>query len=209
MSKDQRLPEKSGITAFARNFARNRGGFAEQDIVMDGAAGTIGNGGADHATRLRGAWVDRLVAALVLAGLVWGWMTRSEAALDPHGWPGYLIGIAGTLMMVSAVGLSWRKRRAQARVTVAWWYNTHVVLGLFGPVLVLVHARFAWGSINSSFALGVMGLVVASGLIARYLLGPARRNGARWAEAWHYCHAPLCLVLVMAVIVHVYMAHAY
>jgi len=176
---------------------------------MDGAVPGIGNSGAQRPVGLRAIWVDCAVGALVGAGLVWGWTTRGWASLDPHNWPGYLIGIAGTLMMVAAAGLSWRKRRAQARISVAGWYNAHVLLGLFGPVLVLVHARFAWGSINSSFALGAMGLVVATGLIARYLLGPARRHGLRWVEAWHYGHAPLCMVLVLAVIVHVYMAHAY
>ena len=180
--------------------------------MMDGAAATIGKGGAIHAARpprLRAPWGDGAVAALVLGALAWGWATRRDEALDPHGCPGYLIGLAGTVMMLFAIGFSWRKRVAQGRVTVAWWYNAHVLLGLFGPVAVLVHARFAWGSINSSFALAAMGLVVASGLVARYALGPARRKGRRWAEAWHYLHAPLCMVLVMAVIVHVYMAHAY
>jgi hypothetical protein len=180
--------------------------------MMNGAAGTIGRGGADHALRAprtRVPWVDIAVASLVLAALGWGWATRRDEGLDPHGWPGYLFGIAGTLMMLFAVGFSWRKRAAQGRATVAWWYNAHILLGLFGPVAVLIHARFAWGSINSSLALGAMGLVVASGLIARYVLGAARRRGSRWVEAWHYCHAPLCMVLVMAVIVHIYMAHAY
>ncbi|WP_420383111.1 hypothetical protein [Novosphingobium sp.] len=172
---------------------------------MGSAAPVIGKGGAGIPARL----VDGVVAAVVVAGLAWGWSTREQASLDPHGWPGYLIGIAGTVMMVAAAGLSWRKRRAQGRISVGAWYNAHVLLGLFGPVLVLVHARFAWGSINSSFALGAMGLVITSGLFARYGLGPARRRGLRWAELWHYGHAPLCMVLVLAVIVHIYMAHAY
>ena len=85
--------------------------------------------------------------------------------------------------------------------------------GLFGAAAVVIHARFAWGSINSTFALMASLLIVASGLAARYLLGPARRSGNRWfrklAEGWHYLHVPPSMVLVPAVIVHVYMAHPY
>ncbi len=189
------MPEKSGITVPGDNKGRR--------ITVNGAAHTIGQG------RANAPWTDAVVALLVGAGLAWGWSTRGNPGLDPHGWPGYLIGIAGTLMMCAAAGLSWRKRRARARISVATWYNTHILLGLCGPVLVLVHARFAWGSINSTFALAAMGLVVFSGLVARYALPPARRRGLRAVEAWHYAHAPLCMVLVLAVIVHIYMAHAY
>jgi len=157
--------------------------------------------------------VDFVVATIVIAALAWGWRDRAEPALDPHNWPGYLFGLAGALMMLIVVGFSWRKRVATGRVSVATLYNGHVLLGLFGPVLVVIHARFAWGSINSTFALAATLSVVFSGLVARYALGPARRSGNPWAiavaEAWHYLHLPLYVVLVMAVILHVYMAHAY
>jgi hypothetical protein len=179
-------------------------------------AGPIAESGAQAAARAgRSRWpvADIAVAAIVLAALGWGWLGRADPALDPHGWPGYLLGLAGALMMLIVLGFSWRKRTPTGRVSVGAWYNAHVLLGLFGPVAVLIHARFAWGSINSSFALVATLLVVFSGLIARYALGPARRSGKRWgvglAEAWHYLHVPLYMVLVMAVILHVYMAHAY
>jgi|GEM_PF-1158061 len=181
---------------------------------MDGTTGPIGERGVHVATRARGRpAVDIAVAVIVFAALAWCWRGRADPALDPHGWPGYLLGLIGSLMMLAVLGFSWRKRVAAGRMSVGAWYNAHVLLGLFGPVLVLIHARFAWGSINSSFALAATLLVVGSGLIARYALGPARRSGNRWAvtmaEAWHYLHLPLYGVLVMAVILHVYMAHAY
>ncbi len=162
-----------------------------------------------------GRWLlaDLTVAALVLAVLGWGWQHRTDPALDPHAWPGYLLGLAGGLMMLAVIGFSWRKRVRAGRVSVSRWYNAHILLGLFGAAAAVIHARFAWGSINSSFALATTLLVVASGLAARYLLGPARRSGKRGflalAEAWHYLHVPPSMVLVPAVLVHVYMAHAY
>lgn len=171
---------------------------------MDRTAATGGN----HA---HGLWPDMAVGAAVLALLGWGWRVRADPALDPHQGPGYLLGLTGSLMMLAVLGFSGRKRMPSGRISVAAWYNAHLLLGLFGAVAVLVHARFAWGSINSSFALAATGLVVLSGLFARYALGPARRSGRGTVlvDAWHYLHVPLYMVLVVAVILHVYMAHAY
>ena len=161
----------------------------------------------------RGALADFAVGIVAIALLAWGWRVRGAPALDPHAWPGYLLGLAGSLMMLAVLGFSIRKRRQTGRIAVAAWYNVHILLGLFGAVAVVIHARFAWGSINSSFALAATILVVISGLVARYALAPARRGGHRLGlalvGAWHYLHVPLYAVLVLAVILHVYMAHAY
>lgn len=160
-----------------------------------------------------GRWADWTVLALAAAALGWGWATRADPRYDPHGWPGYLLGLGGSLAMLLVLGFSWRKRSGTGRLSVGAWYNAHILLGVIGPVAVLIHARFAWGSINSGFALAACLLVVASGLVARYLLPLARRSGHRAAgavvELWHYLHLPLYAVLVVAVLVHVYMAHAY
>jgi hypothetical protein len=189
---------------------QSQGTRADSRKIMDGVAAGTGET-AVSASRARLA--DPCVCAMVVALLVWGWHSRADTALDPHEWPGYLLGLGGSLMMLAVLGFSWRKRLPAGRGSVGAWYNAHVLLGLFGAVAVVVHARFAWGSINSSFALGATLLVVLSGLVARYALGPARRSGRRWGavvvEAWHYLHVPLYMVLVVAVIVHVYMAHAY
>jgi hypothetical protein len=156
---------------------------------------------------------DLAAAALLLAVLGWGWRHRADPVLDPHAWPGYLMGLGGALAMLAVLGFSLRKRTRAGRVPVTLWYNVHILLGLFGAVGVVIHARFAWGSINSSFALATAVLVAASGLVARYLLGPARRSGNRLVlalvERWHYLHVPPLMVLAPAVLVHVYMAHAY
>lgn len=177
-------------------------------------AGTIGEGAAQIAVRtVRWPLADIAFAAGALALLAWGWRHRADPAINPHAWPGYLLGLGGSLAMLLVLGFSLRKRAGAGRVPVSRWYNAHILLGLFGAVGVVIHARFAWGSINSSFALAATLLVTASGLIARYLLGPARRSGNRWfqkvADAWHFLHVPPSIVLVPAVIVHVFMAHAY
>ena len=177
---------------------------------MVGTSATLDDNGPRRAS---GAWPDLAVWAVATALLGWGWHIRADPALDPHAWPGYLLGLVGSLMMLGVLGFSWRKRLQAGRGSVGAWYDAHVLLGVFGALAVLVHSRYAWGSINSSFALAATGLVVISGLVARYALGPARRSNNRWGTAlvgtWHYLHVPLYMVLVVAVILHVYMAHAY
>jgi hypothetical protein len=158
-------------------------------------------------------WADVGVGLAALAGLAWGWHTRADPALDPHGWTGWWLGLVAALLMAAVGGFSWRKRVAAGHGSVAWWYNVHILCGLAGVDLALIHARFAWGAINSNFATVACVLVVISGLVARYALAPARRSGNRvimaLADSWHYAHLPLFLVLVLAVLLHVYMAHAY
>ncbi len=158
-------------------------------------------------------WADAAIGVVALALLAWGWHGRADPALDPHGWPGYLLGLGGALMMLLVLAYSLRKRVQRGRWSVGWWYHAHVLLGLFGPVAVLVHARFGWRSINAGFALIAMLLVVGSGLIARYALPWAHRSAHAWARSltgmWHYLHVPLFIVLGLAVLVHVFMAHAY
>jgi hypothetical protein len=66
-----------------------------------------------------------------------------------------------------------RKRMPSLRVigTVPFWFRAHMTLGTCGCVLVLWHANFRLGSINSSVALVVMLVVATSGMVGRYLYG--------------------------------------
>lgn len=114
-------------------------------------------------------------------------------------------------MMLAIGGYSYAKRRPGA-VQARGWYRAHLALGLGGPIAVITHARFGWQSVNAGFALLATVLIVLSGLVARYVLPVARRGQGAWgrlAEAWHFAHAPLYVVLALAVMLHVVMAHAY
>jgi hypothetical protein len=55
--------------------------------------------------------------------------------------------------------------------TVAFWFRAHIVLGVIGPVLILLHTNFSLGSVNSNMALLEMLIVAASGVGGRYLYG--------------------------------------
>lgn len=154
---------------------------------------------------------DIPVAAAALVLLATGWSLRAAPISDPRGWPGWWLGLAGALMMLGIAGFSVAKRRRGARLAPVW-YRAHLLLGLGGPIAVITHARFGWQSVNAGFTLVLTLLILASGLVARYVLPRARRAGgvaARIAAAWHYAHAPLYALLVPAVLLHVYMAHAY
>jgi hypothetical protein len=49
------------------------------------------------------------------------------------------------------------------------WFRFHLVAGIAGPVIVLFHSTFHIGSFNAAIALSSMLLVVASGLVGRFL----------------------------------------
>ena len=44
-----------------------------------------------------------------------------------------------------------------------------MVLGILGPTLIILHSNFKIGSLNSRLALFTMLVVVASGIVGRYL----------------------------------------
>lgn len=52
---------------------------------------------------------------------------------------------------------------------VKYWFRAHMMLGIVGPALVVFHSNFKLGSLNSNVALIAMLVVVASGLVGRYL----------------------------------------
>ena len=110
---------------------------------------------------------------LVAVVLAIGWLDRNEENLTPDSGPGYWLGIAGASMMLLLLLYPLRKRMRSLRAigTVAFWFRTHMLLGIVGPVLILFHSNFSLGSINSNIALTTMLIVAASGIVGRYLYG--------------------------------------
>lgn len=51
---------------------------------------------------------------------------------------------------------------------ISYWFSTHMLMGVLGPVLILFHCNFSLGSTNSNLALVAMLIVSGSGLIGRY-----------------------------------------
>jgi len=114
----------------------------------------------------------RAAAAAILAALVLaGWSVRHGAHYASGKGLGYALGVVGGLLMLGLLLYPLRKR---FRFMQQWgalkhWFRFHMVGGVLGPLLVLFHSNFKVGSFNAAVALSSMLLVVASGLIGRFL----------------------------------------
>ncbi len=127
----------------------------------------------NQATRQLGSRSELLYAffmALAFAGLfVLGNRYWSERYYTPEEGLGYYLGLTGGIIMVLASAYSLMKRSRLFRPLMRHWLRMHIILGVLGPFLVLVHSTFRIGSMNGGVALVSMCVVFASGLIGRYL----------------------------------------
>jgi len=109
----------------------------------------------------------------VAAVLCVGWLEREDSGLTPENGLGYWLGIAGSALMLLLLLYPLRKRVPMPRIfgSVAFWFRVHMILGIAGPVLIVLHSNFRLGSINSNMALLAMLIVAISGVVGRYLYG--------------------------------------
>lgn len=111
-------------------------------------------------------------AGFLLAGLViWlGWLLPTERYITPENGVGYLLGIVGgsAMLLLLIYPLRKRFRWLGPLGTVKGWFQTHMILGVAGPVLILYHSNFSLGATNSNAALFAMLVVSGSGVFGRY-----------------------------------------
>jgi hypothetical protein len=83
----------------------------------------------------------------------------------------YWLGVAGGTMMLLLFTYPLRKhlRFMHRWGKVKWWFMVHMMLGIGGPMLILVHSTFKIGSLNAGVALISMIIVALSGVIGRFL----------------------------------------
>lgn len=117
------------------------------------------------------ASVELFFGLAVAAGLYISWINQNEGHLTPESGIGYWLGILGSVMMVWLLLYPLRKRmrifRSLGRVPS--WFRWHMILGIIGPALILVHSNWKFASFNAIVATVVMMIVVLSGIIGRYL----------------------------------------
>lgn len=84
---------------------------------------------------------------------------------------GYWLGVAGASMMLLLFSYPIRKhfRFAFGLGPVRKWLAWHMVLGIGGPLLILIHSGFRFGSLNAGVALYSMIIVASSGVVGRFI----------------------------------------
>lgn len=116
---------------------------------------------------------------LLLIFLVWGTWQLSQLELFTAGDDvGYWIGVVGAVMMLLLFSYPLRKyfRFAHGWGNIKGWFLFHMVLGVFGPLLILLHSTFRLGSLNATVAFYSMIIVALSGVIGRFLLQRVSRG---------------------------------
>lgn len=111
------------------------------------------------------------MALLLLAILLAGWLVRRYTPYESSSDFAYLLGLVGGVLMLGLLLYPLRKRLSilHGLGPLRFWFRFHMVAGLLGPVLVLFHSTFHVRSINAAVALASMLLVVASGLVGRFI----------------------------------------
>lgn len=112
------------------------------------------------------------IYVVALGGLLLtAFLMRDEEIIVPKEGAGYWIGIVGGLILLFLLLYPVRKKRAKdAKLgSVATWFQWHMILGLLGPTLILLHSNFHLKSVNATVATVIMLSVVASGVIGRFL----------------------------------------
>ncbi len=120
----------------------------------------------------RSAHIAPKIFGVAVVLVLWiGWLNRDDNGLTPVVGTGYWLGLAGSGLMLLSLVYPLRKRLPSLRVlgSVAFWFRAHTILGVLGPIVIMWHANFRLGSVNSSVALVTMLVVAMSGVIGRYL----------------------------------------
>jgi hypothetical protein len=110
-----------------------------------------------------------VLAAVVLGAA--GWLAANGAGYRPGSSLTYTLGLVGGSMMLLLLLYPLRKRLPflQGVGAVKHWFHLHMVCGICGPALILLHSGFRVGSLNAMVALSCMLLVATSGLVGRFI----------------------------------------
>ena len=117
-------------------------------------------------------WITpaRVGFVITIVLLYLGYTLPTERLISPERGIGYALGIIGGSAMLLLLLYPARKRARWLGFigTVKGWFQTHMVLGVVGPLLILYHSNFSLGATNSNAALFSMLLVAGSGVFGRY-----------------------------------------
>ncbi len=131
-----------------------------------------------YVARPIGRIMPMMIAVAVIVILILGWLDRGEEYLTPRTGLGYWLGIYGSTVMLLMLIYSLRKRfRFPGWFgSIPFWFRSHMLMGVAGPVLILFHANVTLGALNSNVALFTMLTVACSGVVGRYLYRKVHSN---------------------------------
>ncbi len=133
--------------------------------------GTSSFQGLSAALKRSAGYLSTLSFTLLSLFLLYlGWLNREQAVwIAEDGW-GYWFGIVGGSLMLLLLLYPMRKRlNFMSRwLTVKFWFRLHMVFGVLGPALIMMHSSYHLGSLNGRIALFSMLIVAISGLFGRY-----------------------------------------
>jgi hypothetical protein len=100
-----------------------------------------------------------------------GWKLREREYFTAESGTGYILGIVGAVLMLALIIYPLRKRYRFMEFigSVKTTFQTHMIMGVLGPVAILFHANFQLGSLNSNVAFFSMIIVASSGLVGRFM----------------------------------------
>ncbi len=147
-----------------------------------------------------------------------------------HTQRGHVVGWIGLAVIMLVFVHSLKKRYRLKLGTPRFWLHVHLIAGVVGPVLILVHSGAHFHAIVPILAMGAMALVVISGIAGQAIhmlaLRALSRQRRQFLEAgldpdsiearldelatqeevfrwWRVIHAPLTLTFAVLVLLHV------
>jgi hypothetical protein len=117
--------------------------------------------------RSRDSWIYLLLVVLTLGAWRFTRLNLFKSGDDV----GYWIGFTGAMMMLILLSYPLRKhvRFMHRWGKVKWWFLVHMMLGIGGPILILIHSNFSTASLNATVALTSMLIVALSGVVGRFI----------------------------------------
>lgn len=122
-----------------------------------------------------GSFWQRLRVPVILVLIAGGgWLVRILAntpELAASTDVGYYIGVVGASLMLLLMTYPLYKRFRLLRGigTTRFWFRLHMICGLAGPILIIVHSGLQTRSMNAAWAFWSMIVVALSGIVGRFL----------------------------------------
>jgi len=170
------------------------------------------------------------ITLLTVGLLIEEFLSIRSGSLFGHTQTGHVVGWVGLAVTLTVFVYSVKKRFDRKAGWPRVWFMVHQVAGVFGPLLILVHAGWHFHALVPLLTLIVMGFVVVSGVIgvvvhrkALALLNNTRKklaslglsqatvedrlydlvSGEETFRVWQIVHVPMVMLFLALLISHI------